>query len=169
MKNIGALAILMPATIKMAEKSDASPWPRPQPGSIPLRWRSSPRVMATDALPVREAYNHVEAPILIMRGALILVAAMAVTPFLNNAATALAMAPIGATFADEIGLKPDALLIAVAVGAGCNFLTSIGHQCNTLLMGPGGYRLGDYARLGSPLSLLVLVVGVPAIVIAWAV
>jgi di/tricarboxylate transporter len=161
-------------------------------------------VMLTGALPVREAYAHIEWPILIMLGALIpvsealqstggteliaswlsstaatlppwgavaliLVAAMAVTPFLNNAATVLVMAPIAATFAEDLHMRPDAFLMAVAVGAGCDFLTPIGHQCNTLVMGPGGYRFGDYARLGAPLSLLVLVVGVPLILAFWPV
>ena len=100
---------------------------------------------------------------------LILVAAMAVTPFLNNAATVLVMAPIAATFATDLQMRPDAFLMAVAVGAGCDFLTPIGHQCNTLVMGPGGYRFGDYARLGAPLSLLVVLVGVPLILVFWPV
>ncbi|HEY0045044.1 MAG TPA: SLC13 family permease [Allosphingosinicella sp.] len=99
--------------------------------------------------------------------ALILVAAMAVTPFLNNAATVLVMAPIAATFATELGYRPEAFLMAVAVGAGCDFLTPIGHQCNTLVMGPGGYRFSDYARLGAPLSLIVIVIGVPLILAVW--
>lgn len=99
--------------------------------------------------------------------AVIMIAAMAVTPFLNNAATVLVMAPIAATFAGQLGFKSDAFLMAVAVGAGCDFLTPIGHQCNTLVMGPGGYRFGDYARLGAPLSLLVLLVGVPLILFVW--
>ena len=98
---------------------------------------------------------------------LILVAAMAVTPFLNNAATVLVMAPIAATFASGLGYRPEAFLMAVAVGAGCDFLTPIGHQCNTLVMGPGGYRFSDYARLGAPLSLIVIVVGVPLILAVW--
>jgi di/tricarboxylate transporter len=98
---------------------------------------------------------------------LILVAAMAVTPFLNNAATVLVMAPIAATFATELGYRPEAFLMAVAVGAGSDFLTPIGHQCNTLVMGPGGYRFSDYARLGAPLSLLVIVLGVPLILATW--
>ena len=100
---------------------------------------------------------------------LILLAAMAATPFLNNAATVLVMAPIAATFAEDLGMRPDAFLMAVAVGAGCDFLTPIGHQCNTLVMGPGGYRFGDYARMGAPLSLLVLTVGVPLILFFWPV
>jgi di/tricarboxylate transporter len=98
---------------------------------------------------------------------LILAAAMAVTPFLNNAATVLVMAPIAATFATGLGYRPEAFLMATAVGAGSDFLTPIGHQCNTLVMGPGGYRFGDYARLGAPLSLLVLVIGVPLILAVW--
>jgi di/tricarboxylate transporter len=98
---------------------------------------------------------------------LILISAMAVTPFLNNAATVLVMAPIAATFATDLGYRPDAFLMAVAVGAGCDFLTPIGHQCNTLVMGPGGYRFSDYARLGAPLSVLVVLVGVPLILWVW--
>jgi di/tricarboxylate transporter len=99
--------------------------------------------------------------------ALIMVAAMAVTPFLNNAATVLVMAPIAAGLASNLSYRPEAFLMAVAVGAGSDFLTPIGHQCNTLVMGPGGYRFGDYARLGAPLSLLVVLVGVPLILMTW--
>jgi di/tricarboxylate transporter len=98
---------------------------------------------------------------------LILVAAMAVTPFLNNAATVLVMAPIAASFAGDLGLRPDAFLMAVAIGAGCDFLTPIGHQCNTLVMAPGGYRFGDYWRLGLPLSILVVLVAVPMLMLVW--
>jgi len=101
--------------------------------------------------------------------ALILVAAMAVTPFLNNAATVLVMAPIAAVFASDLGYRPEPFLIAIAVGAGCDFLTPIGHQCNTLVFGAGGYRFGDYARLGAPLSLLVIAVGTPLILWTWPV
>jgi di/tricarboxylate transporter len=100
---------------------------------------------------------------------LILVAAMAVTPFLNNAATVLVVAPISAVFAHDLGYKPEAFLIATAVGAGSDFLTPIGHQCNTLVFGPGGYRFSDYARLGAPLSLLVVLVGTPLILLVWPV
>lgn len=101
--------------------------------------------------------------------ALIMVAAMAVTPFLNNAATVLVMAPIAATFATDLGFQPEAFLMAVAIGAGSDFLTPIGHQCNTLVMGPGGYRFGDYWRLGLPLSVLVVLVSVPMLMLVWAI
>jgi di/tricarboxylate transporter len=102
-------------------------------------------------------------------GALVLImaAAMAVTPFLNNAATVLVMAPIAATFATDLGYNPDGFLMAVAIGAACDFLTPIGHQCNTLVMGPGGYRFGDYWRLGLPLSFIVLLLGTPLILAVW--
>jgi di/tricarboxylate transporter len=99
--------------------------------------------------------------------ALIMVAAMAVTPFLNNAATVLVMAPIAATFAADLGYRPEAFLMAIAIGAGSDFLTPIGHQCNTLVMGPGGYRFGDYWRLGLPLSILVVLVSVPMLMLVW--
>ena len=99
--------------------------------------------------------------------ALIMVAAMAVTPFLNNAATVLVMAPIAATFATDLGFQPEAFLMAVAIGAGSDFLTPIGHQCNTLVMGSGGYRFGDYWRLGLPLSILVVLIAVPMLMLVW--
>ena len=159
-------------------------------------------ILAIGALPLAEAYDSVEWPILIMLGALIpvsdtlrttgasqimatwlahvaaslppwgavaliLVAAMAVTPFLNNAATVLVMAPIAAVFAHDLGYRPEAFLIATAMGAGCDFLTPIGHQCNTLVFGPGGYKFGDYARLGAPLSALVVLFGTPLILAVW--
>ncbi|MFL5138436.1 MAG: SLC13 family permease, partial [Microvirga sp.] len=99
--------------------------------------------------------------------ALVMIAAMAVTPFLNNAATVLVMGPIAGGFAAKLGYGPDAFLMAVAIGAACDFLTPIGHQCNTLVMGPGGYKFADYSRLGAPLSLIVLIVGVPLILVVW--
>jgi di/tricarboxylate transporter len=97
----------------------------------------------------------------------LMVTAMACSPFLHNAPTVLMLGPIGVTLATRLHLNPDAFLMAVASGAGCDFLTPIGHQCNTLVMGPGGYRFGDYARLGLPLSALVIGVGVPLIAFVW--
>jgi di/tricarboxylate transporter len=90
-----------------------------------------------------------------------------VTPFLNNAATVLILAPIAVSLATSLKMNADPLLMAVAIGAGCDFLTPIGHQCNTLVMGPGGYRFGDYWRLGLPLSFIVLLTGVPLILLFW--
>lgn len=99
--------------------------------------------------------------------ATLIVVGMAVTPFLNNAATVLIVAPIAAAVARDLGANPDAYLMAVAIGAGCDFLTPIGHQCNTLVMGPGGYRFGDYWKLGLPLSVIVVAVATPMIVMVW--
>ena len=96
-----------------------------------------------------------------------MVTAMACSPFLHNAPTVLVLGPIAVALASQLHLGPDALLMAVAVGAGCDFLTPIGHQCNTLVLGPGGYKFGDYWRLGLPLSVLVLAVGAPLIAQVW--
>lgn len=97
----------------------------------------------------------------------VIVLAMAVTPFLNNAATVLVLAPIAAALAKQLGLNPDPFLMGVALGSACDFLTPIGHQCNTIVMTPGGYRFGDYARLGAPLSLMIVLVGTPLIAFFW--
>jgi di/tricarboxylate transporter len=150
-------------------------------------------VLALQLLTLKEAYEAIEWPVLILFGALIpvsealqatgatglvagwlsvaaqhlpvlgalgmmLVAAMALTPFLNNAAAGMA---------GKLALSPDPFLMAVAIGAGCDFLTPIGHQCNTLVMGPGGYRFGDYWRLGLPLSVMVAILGTFLISIFW--
>lgn len=99
--------------------------------------------------------------------AVILVVTMTVSDILNNAATAVVMAPLAASVAQALGVNPDAYLMAVAVGASCAFLTPIGHQNNTLVMGPGGYRFGDYWRMGLPLEIIIVAVSVPAILTFW--
>jgi len=99
--------------------------------------------------------------------AIITTIAMVVTPFLHNAPTVLMLGPIAATLAGKLGLNPDPFLMAVALGCACDFLSPIGHQCNTLVMGPGGYRFGDYWRLGLPLSIVVVAAGVPLIAYFW--
>src|SRR3546814_15253218 len=76
---------------------------------------------------------------------------MAATPVLNDAATVVIMAPIALAIAERTGLNADPFLIAVAVGASCDFLTPFGHHNNTIIMGPGGYRFTDFARMGAPL------------------
>jgi di/tricarboxylate transporter len=138
-------------------------------------------VMLATLIPVSDSLRRTGATDLIASGlaeigsalsphgalALILVVAMAITPFLNNAATVLVVAPIAAGFAAGLGYRPEAFLMAVAIGAGCDFLTPIGHQCNTLVMGPGGYRFSDYPRLGLPLSLLVILIAVPLLPLIW--
>jgi di/tricarboxylate transporter len=92
---------------------------------------------------------------------------MILTNIVNNAAAAVIMAPIAVNAARVLELSPDAFLMAVAVGASCAFLTPIGHQSNTLVMGPGGYQFGDYWRLGLPLSVVAALAAVPLILLFW--
>ena len=99
--------------------------------------------------------------------AVVLVLAMVLSDIMNNAATAVILAPVAMGLADAMGVSPDPMLMAVAVGASCAFLTPIGHQSNTLVMGPGGYRFSDYWKLGLPLEVLIVVVGTPLILWAW--
>ncbi|HKW53201.1 MAG TPA: SLC13 family permease, partial [Stellaceae bacterium] len=151
---------------------------------------------------LREIYDSIEWPILILLGCLIpvgeavhdtgateliaqwlshvaavmpavgvlaavMIVTMLVTPLLHHAAAVIVMAPIAASLAARLGLSADPFLMAVACGASCDFLTPIGHQCNTLVMGPGGYRFTDYWHLGLPLSILVVLTGVPLIALVW--
>jgi len=98
---------------------------------------------------------------------LILVVTMTLSDVINNAATAVVMAPISLGVASSLGVNPDGFLMAVAVGASCAFLTPIGHQNNALIMGPGGYRFGDYWRMGLPLELIIVAVALPMILLVW--
>ncbi|MGD9938875.1 MAG: SLC13 family permease [Clostridia bacterium] len=99
--------------------------------------------------------------------AVILVVTMFLSDIINNAATVVLMAPIAISVAKGLGLSVDPFLMAVAVGASCAFLSPIGHQSNTLVMGPGGYKFTDYARMGFPLELLITIVAVPLIMLVW--
>ncbi|MWJ29138.1 SLC13 family permease [Halomonas sp. ZH2S] len=92
---------------------------------------------------------------------------MLLSNVINNAAAAVLMAPIAASLAEGFDASLDPFLMVVAVSASCAFLTPIGHQSNTLVLGPGGYRFGDYWKLGLPMSLLVLAVGMPMILWVW--
>jgi di/tricarboxylate transporter len=153
-------------------------------------------------LPVRELYEGVDWPVIVLLGALIpvggalektgateviaglihqvaagqsavlvlvllMVVTMTLSDILNNAATAVVMAPIGVGIAERLGTSPDPFLMAVAIGASCAFLTPIGHQNNALIMGPGGYRFWDYWRLGLPLEALIVAVATPMILWVW--
>ena len=99
--------------------------------------------------------------------AVILITTMVLTDLMNNAATAAVMAPIGMGAAMQLGVNPDTFLMAVAIGASCAFLTPIGHQNNTLILGPGGFRFGDYWRMGVPVDLLVIAVALPLLLLFW--
>jgi len=98
---------------------------------------------------------------------IVLVATMCLSDVINNNATAVLMAPIGITLASRLGVSADPFLMAIALGASCAFLTPIGHQSNTLVMEPGGYRFGDYWRVGLPLEVLIATVAIPMILLVW--
>ncbi|MBT4228269.1 MAG: SLC13 family permease [Verrucomicrobia bacterium] len=98
---------------------------------------------------------------------LVMIVTMCLSDIINNAATAFIMAPIAVGISDTLGLQPDPFLMAVAVGASCAFLTPIGHQCNAMILGPGGYRFGDYWRVGLPLEIVIAILGTPLIVQFW--
>ncbi len=151
---------------------------------------------------VREIYDHIDWPVIVLLGAMIpvsgalettggaeliaggilslgenfapwvtLTVVMAGTLLLsniiNNAAAAVLMAPIAISIAGGLGASVDPFLMSVAIGASCAFLTPIGHQSNTLVMGPGGYKFGDYWFMGLPLSIIVILVGVPMVLVVW--
>ena len=159
-------------------------------------------LVITGLLPVRELYDGIDWPVIVLLGALIpvggalettgtteviaefilllaaglpvagvllliMVVTMTLSDILNNAATAVVMAPIGVTIADDLGVSADPFLMAVAVAASCAFLTPIGHQNNALIMGPGGYKFGDYWRMGLPLEIIIIMVSLPMILWVW--
>lgn len=161
------LAVVLTKLITLREVYDAVPWPI--------------LVLLAAMIPVSNALETTGATNLLAHWfslgtqqlpgwatlSLVMLASMAVTPFLNNAAAVLVMAPIAIGLAIRLGVSPDPFLMAVAVGTSCDFLTPIGHQSNTLVMAPGGYRFADYWKLGLPLSIIVVVVGVPLIMLVW--
>ncbi len=99
--------------------------------------------------------------------ALLMIVTMTLSDIMNNAATAVVMAPISMGMASQLGVSADPFLMTVAVAASCAFLTPIGHQNNMLIMGPGGYHFGDYWRMGLPLEILIVVVSLPMILWVW--
>jgi di/tricarboxylate transporter len=165
---VAAVAVILLRLLTLKEAYDAIDWPI--------------LVMLGCLIPVGGALKDTGADALIA-GALTLVAAhlpgflavglvlvtsMLAAPFLHHAAAVLVMGPVAAAIAASLGYQPDAFLMAVALGASCDFLTPIGHQNNALVMGPGGYRFGDYWRLGLPLSCLVAALGTALIVRIWS-
>ncbi len=158
--------------------------------------------MLTKAIPLRQVYDSIDWPIVVLLGAMfplagamadtgaadllarsllgqigdlhpaitigvVMLVTMTLSDFMNNAATAAVMCPIALGIASQMGVNPDSLLMAVAIGASCAFLTPIGHQNNTLILGPGGFSFGDYWRLGLPMELMVLLLGVPLLMWVW--
>lgn len=106
-----------------------------------------------------------DSPVIVL--SLLLIITMLLSSVVNNAATALVMAPIGVAAAQTMGVSIDPFLMAIAVGASCAFLTPVGHQSNTLVMGPGGYQFGDYWRMGLPLEIIIVVISIPLLLWIW--
>jgi di/tricarboxylate transporter len=98
---------------------------------------------------------------------LLIIVTMTLSDVMNNTATAVIAAPIAIEISSLLDVNPDPFLMGVAVAASCAFLTPIGHKNNTLIMGPGGYRFGDYWRMGLPLEIIVIAVSVPTIITVW--
>jgi len=115
------------------------------------------------ALIAQEIVNLAEGygPVIVLT--LLMIVTMTLSDVLNNTATTVIAAPIAIDIANRLNVNPDPFLMAVAVAASCAFLTPIGHKNNTLIMGPGGYRFGDYWRMGLPLEIIVVVVSIPMI------
>ncbi len=163
----GVIAIAVMKIMRLNELYDAIDWPVIMllgamiPVTEALQTTGGTEILAQLIAGVSEGLSG---PALL---ATVMVISMMVTPFLNNAAAVLLMAPIAGTLAMKLGMNVDPFLMAVAVGTSCDFLTPIGHQSNTLVMGPGGYKFNDYWRLGLPLSILVVVIGVPLIMWIW--
>lgn len=99
--------------------------------------------------------------------ALVLIVTMTLSDFMNNAATAAVMCPLAISIAAQLGVNPDSYLMAVAIGASCAFLTPIGHQNNTLILGPSGFKFGDYWKLGLPVEIVVIAVSLPVLLWVW--
>jgi di/tricarboxylate transporter len=112
---------------------------------------------------VEAASNLSPAAVLVI----LMMVTMTLSDVMNNVATAVIAAPISVNIANTLGVNPDPFLMSVAVAASCAFLTPIGHKNNTLIMGPGGYRFGDYWKMGLPLEILVIATGVPMILWVW--
>jgi di/tricarboxylate transporter len=102
----------------------------------------------------------------IMLGAIIVIA-MALSNVINNAATAILMAPLGLQIASGLGYGPNPFPVVIAIGSSCAFVTPIGHQSNLLVMGPGGYRFADHCRIGGVVSVVAVLVAVPLILLVW--
>ncbi|MDD9979561.1 MAG: SLC13 family permease, partial [Boseongicola sp.] len=138
-------------------------------------------VLLASLIPLAEAFERLGGAEVIANGILsvtngypawvallaLIIVTMTLSDFLNNVATTLIAAPVAVGMATATGSNPDAFLMGVAVAASCAFLTPIGHKNNTIILGPGGYRFGDYWKLGLPLEILVVAVSVPAILFFW--
>lgn len=180
MNNVGALALLMPIVIQQAALAyvalnvvpfrsvyAAVDWPviLLMGAMLPVA-NAMATTGATDMI-AQHLIENVAQDHAVIGLVVILVLTMFLLDMMNNAATAAVMCPIAISTAHHLGVSADAFLMAVAVGASCAFLTSVGHQNNTLILGSGGFQFGDYWRLGLTLEAIVLAVSVPMILWVW--
>jgi len=163
----GALAMVILAVVPPREVYHTIDWPvlvllgALIPMGQALEQSGATTVLAQYLVNVMSGYS----PIILL--GVIMILTMLLTDVMNNAATAVVMAPFSVAVAQNLGVHADPFLMAVAIGASCAFLTPIGHQNNLLVMGPGGYRFGDYWRMGLPLDILILAVSLPLLVFFW--
>ncbi len=164
---IAAVAMLLAGFVKLREMYSSIDWP-----IIVLLGAMIP---VSQALEVTGGAETIGSAVYSLAGevapwftlAVLMIITMLLSNVVNNAAAALLMAPIALSIAAGLGVSADPLLMVVAVGASCAFLTPIGHQSNTLVMGPGGYHFGDYWRMGLPLTIIIVLVGIPLIMLVW--
>lgn len=164
---IGVIAMVLKNIIPIKELYHGVDWPvivllgAMIPVGVALETSGATKLISDNLLGFTQGHS----PLLIL--AIILVVTMTVSDILNNATTAILMAPIAKNIAIGLGANIEPFLMAVAVGASCAFLTPIGHQNNALVLGPGGYHFGDYWRVGLWLEILIVIIAVPVISWAW--
>jgi di/tricarboxylate transporter len=163
----GVLASMVLRTVPPRAVYEAVDWPVIVLLAALLPVAAAMQSTGTAVLIARVLLDHLAQGDAVMGLVVILVTTMILTDLMNNAATAAVMAPIGLGAALQLGVNPDTFLMAVAIGASCAFMTPIGHQNNTLILGPGGLRFGDYWRMGLPVDLLVVAVAVPMLLWVW--
>ena len=163
----GVLASMALRTVPPRAVYDAVDWPVVVLLASLLPVAGAMQATGAADLVARVLLDHIAQGDAVLGLAVILVTTMILTDLMNNAATAAVMAPIGLGAASQLGVNPDTFLMAVAIGASCAFLTPIGHQNNTLILGPGGFRFGDYWRMGLPLDALVITVTLPMLLLVW--
>jgi di/tricarboxylate transporter len=163
----GVLASMAFRTVPPRAVYDAIDWPVIVLLAMLLPVAGAMQSTGAADLVARLLLDHVARGDAVVGLAVILIATIILTDLMNNAATAAVMCPIALGAASQLDANPDTYLMAVAVGASCAFLTPIGHQNNTLILGPGGFRFGDYWRMGLPLDLLVIAVAIPMLLLVW--
>jgi di/tricarboxylate transporter len=163
----GVLASMALRTVPPRSVYEAIDWPVIVLLGALIPVAAAMQTTGTAGLIARFLLEHLAQGNAVVGLATILIVTMMLTPLMNNAATAAVMCPIALGAAGQLGANPDTFLMAVAVGTSCDFLTPIGHQNNTLILGPGGFRFGDYWPLGLPLEILVVTVGMPMLLWVW--